>query len=446
MGLLVDGKWHDTWYDTKSTGGRFVRKDSAFRGWIRADGSTEFAPEPGRYHLYVSLACPWAHRTLIYRKLKRLEDVISVSVVHPFMGAEGWSFENPDQTPGCVPDTVNGARVLHEVYTRADPHYTGRVTIPLLWDRERGTIVNNESSEIIRMLGREFDAYGDASLDFHPERLLAEIDELNAFVYPRINNGVYRCGFATTQEAYAEAFGELFAALDRIEQRLGAQRYLVGDRITEADWRLFTTLLRFDPVYFGHFKCNRQRIADTLNIGGKEVQVVSFDGVPTGPTWHGQYFLGADGNGRDVMVRLLYGARNSLFIGITAALITMLLAVLLGVTAGYFRGWTDAVISRAFDVMWAFPVLLQGPRGGGLRGLDRHHVKALTYKARECLATGKARPALTFLSREREKQGGAPTQPRQIRTRRTFSNATAPIAPGTSSPRHACGERVRVRG
>jgi putative glutathione S-transferase len=268
MGLLIEGEWRDEWYDTRSTGGRFVRKDSAFRGWVRADGSTDFAPAPGRYHLYVSLACPWAHRTLIFRKLKRLEDAISISVVHPYMGPEGWSFENPDGTAGCVPDTVNGARVLHEIYTRADPRYSGRATVPVLWDRERRTIVNNESSEIIRMLGREFDAFGDASVDLYPEPLRDEIDEVNAFVYPRINNGVYRCGFATTQTAYAEAFEELFAALDELDRRLGERRYLVGERITEADWRLFTTLVRFDAVYFGHFKCNRRRITDYPNLSG----------------------------------------------------------------------------------------------------------------------------------------------------------------------------------
>ena len=279
MGLLIDGKWHDEWYDTKGTGGRFVRKDSAFRSWVRADGSTDFAPAPGRYHLYVSRACPWAHRTLIFRKLKRLEDVITVSVVHPTMGPDGWSFENPDGTPGCVPDTVNGARFLHEIYTRADPSYSGRVTIPVLWDRERRTIVNNESSEIIRMLGLEFDAYGDASVDLYPEPLRKEIDEVNAFVYPRVNNGVYRCGFATTQAAYAEAFEELFAALDELERRLGARRYLVGDRITEADWRLFTTLVRFDPVYFGHFKCNRRRIADFPNLSGYLRELYQVPGV-----------------------------------------------------------------------------------------------------------------------------------------------------------------------
>jgi putative glutathione S-transferase len=279
MGLLVDGVWHDEWYDTKSTGGRFVRKDSVFRSWVRADGSTAFAPAPGRYHLYVSLACPWAHRTLIVRKLKRLEDVISVSVVHPIMGREGWSFENPDDTPGCVPDNVNGARLLSDIYRLADPRYSGRVTTPVLWDREHATIVNNESSDIMRMLGSEFDAIGDAAVDLRPERLREQLEQIDAFVYPRVNNGVYRCGFATSQQAYAEAFVELFDALDELERRLAVNRYLAGTRITESDWRLFTTLVRFDPVYFGHFKCNRQRIADFPNLSGFLCELYQIPGI-----------------------------------------------------------------------------------------------------------------------------------------------------------------------
>ncbi len=279
MGRLVEGKWVDQWYDTASTGGRFVRQDSGFRDQVRADGSTRFAPAAGRYHLYVSLACPWAHRTLIVRKLKKLETTISVSVVHPYMGAEGWSFENPDDTPGVTGDSVNGAQRLHEIYTRAVPDYTGRVTVPVLWDRREQTIVNNESSEIIRMLGREFDAFGDASLDLYPEALRDEIDRVNDFVYPNVNNGVYRCGFATTQEAYAEAFGELFDALDRLDERLAGRRYLVGERITEADWRLFTTLVRFDAVYVGHFKCNLRRIADYPNLSGYLRELYQWPGV-----------------------------------------------------------------------------------------------------------------------------------------------------------------------
>lgn len=265
MGLLVDGVWQDQWYDTRKTGGRFVRGDAAFRDHVTADGSSGFRAEPGRYHLYVSLACPWAHRTLIFRKLKRLEDVISLSIVDPYMGADGWTFS---EGPECIPDTVNGARFLHEIYTLAKRDYTGRVTVPVLWDKQKRTIVNNESAEIIRMLNTEFDAFGDASLDFYPVDLRAAIDALNAEIYAKVNNGVYRCGFATTQEAYEEAFVDLFEMLARLEIRLARSRYLLGARITEADWRLFTTLLRFDAVYFGHFKCNLRRIADHANLSG----------------------------------------------------------------------------------------------------------------------------------------------------------------------------------
>lgn len=269
MGLLIDGKWHDQWYDTKDSGGRFIRSESQFRNWVTADGSAGpsgkggFKAEAGRYHLYVSYACPWAHRTLIFRALKKLEDVISVSVVDHFMGAEGWTFHAVD---GATPDHLFGSKRLHEIYTRADPSYSGRVTVPVLWDKQQNTIVSNESSEIIRMLNTAFDAFGDASQDFYPEALRGEIDAVNALVYPNINNGVYRAGFATTQEAYGEAFDQLFATLDQLEERLGRQRYLAGNRVSEADWRLFTTLLRFDPVYVGHFKCNRQRIADYPNL------------------------------------------------------------------------------------------------------------------------------------------------------------------------------------
>ena len=265
MGLLVEGAWTDRWYDTESSGGRFVRKESAFRSWIRADGSTPFAPEAGRYHLYVSLACPWAHRTLIFRTLKGLQDAISLSVVDPYMGEQGWAFSDAE---GAIPDTLHDSRYLHEIYTRADPAYTGRVTVPVLWDRKTETIVNNESSEIIRMFNAEFGTIANVGPDFYPESLRGEIDEINALVYPRINNGVYRCGFATTQSAYEEAFTELFEALDSIDERLSRQRYLVGDRVTEADWRLFTTLIRFDAVYVGHFKCNLRRIDDYTHLPG----------------------------------------------------------------------------------------------------------------------------------------------------------------------------------
>src|SRR5919198_909714 len=263
MGMLIDGKWRDEWYDTKKTGGRFVRHESAFRNRVTADGSSGFPAEVGRYHLYVSLACPWASRTLIFRKLKGLETAISLSVVDPYMGENGWSFTDG---PGCIPDPIFNARYLYEIYTAAHPHYTGRVTVPVLWDKKAAIIVNNESAEIIRMFNSEFDAFGRAEVDFYPEELRAEIDAINDFVYPNVNNGVYRCGFATTQEAYEEAFTALFAALDELEARLERARYLLGARATEADWRLFTTLVRFDAVYYSHFKCNLRRIADYPNL------------------------------------------------------------------------------------------------------------------------------------------------------------------------------------
>ncbi len=277
MGRLIDGIWRDEWYDTKSTDGHFERKQSAFRDWVRDDGSTRFVPGIGRYHLYVSMACPWAHRTLIFRKLKGLEEAISISVVDPFMGPNGWEFGNSE---GCIPDVANDAKFLHEVYSKADPSYSGRVTVPVLWDREHQTIVSNESSEIIRMFNSEFDAIAaHPELDFHPEDLRGEIEEINARVYPSINNGVYRCGFATTQGAYEEAFADLFESLDWLEDRLGRQRYLVGDRMTEADWRLFTTLVRFDAVYVGHFKCNLRRIADMPNLHGYLRELYQVPGV-----------------------------------------------------------------------------------------------------------------------------------------------------------------------
>ncbi|RRH92912.1 glutathione S-transferase family protein [Mesorhizobium tamadayense] len=268
MGLLIEGRWQDRPVAADS-GGRFVRAEAQWRDRVTCDGApTErggrgFKAEPGRYHLYVSLACPWAHRTLIFRALKKLEDTISVSVVHHFMGENGWTFKAEDDATG---DTLHGLEYLHQIYAKANPGYSGRVSVPVLWDKRQETIVNNESSEIIRMLNSAFDEWGDASLDFYPPALRSEIDKINALVYPAINNGVYRTGFATTQEAYEEAFGELFAALDTLEERLSKQRYLVGERITEADWRLFTTLVRFDPVYVGHFKCNLRRIADYPNL------------------------------------------------------------------------------------------------------------------------------------------------------------------------------------
>jgi len=276
MGLLVDGKWRDQWYDTKSTGGRFVRKEAQFRDRVTADGSSGFKAESGRYHLYVSLACPWAHRTLIYRKLKGLEDHISLSVVNPLMLDHGWTF---DDWPGVIPDPVNGATYMYEVYTAARPDYSGRVTVPVLWDMESGIIVNNESAEIIRMFDSEFDAVGAEGPVLCPAELRSDIDDINAFVYDNINNGVYKAGFATTQEAYDEAVRSLFSALDQVELILSADRYLVGDTLTEADWRLFTTLLRFDPVYVGHFKCNLKRIVDYPNLWGYTRELFQFPGV-----------------------------------------------------------------------------------------------------------------------------------------------------------------------
>lgn len=271
MGLLVDGKWQDQWYDTKSSGGRFERKAPSFRNWITTDGSAGpsgiggFKGEANRYHLYVSLACPWAHRTVIYRKLKGLEGMISMSVVNAFMGDEGWTF-----TPGegVIADPIFNATNAHEIYTAAQADYTGRVTVPILWDKKTHTIVSNESPEIIRMFNSAFDKVGALPGDFSPPELLAEIEALNDFIYPTVNNGVYRAGFATTQEAYDEAVVEVFDALDIIEHRLTDRRYLTGSTITEADWRLFTTLVRFDAVYVGHFKCNLRRIVDYPNIWG----------------------------------------------------------------------------------------------------------------------------------------------------------------------------------
>jgi putative glutathione S-transferase len=269
MGLLVDGVWRDRWYDTGATGGRFVRKASAFRDWVTADGAPGpsgeggFKAEPGRYHLYVSLACPWAHRTLIFRALKGLEGAIGVSVVNWLMAENGWTFE---EGPGVVPDGINGARYLYEIYRKADPTYSGRVTVPVLWDKERGAIVNNESSEIIRMLNSAFDGVGALAGDFYPAELRDEIDALNARIYDTLNNGVYKAGFATTQRAYEEAVGPLFDTLDWLDERLATRRYLCGNRLTEADWRLFTTLVRFDAVYVGHFKCNLRRLVDYANL------------------------------------------------------------------------------------------------------------------------------------------------------------------------------------
>ena len=267
MGMLVDGVWQEDGSRTKD--GRFIRPPTRFRNFVTANGGPGptgeggFAAEPGRYHLYVSLACPWAHRTLIFRKLKKLEDAISVSVAEPLYGKTGWEFGT---ALGGTPDTANGKATLAEIYLLADPHYTGRVSVPTFWDKKRHTIVNNESSEIIRMLNAAFDAFADVRTDYYPTELRAEIDRINEVIYPNINNGVYRAGFATTQEAYEEAARALFATLNELEARLSRQRYLVGGRITEADWRLFPTLVRFDAVYYSHFKCNLRRIADYPNL------------------------------------------------------------------------------------------------------------------------------------------------------------------------------------
>lgn len=282
MGMLVDGRWIDQWYDTASTGGRFVRTTAQFRNWVTPDGSAGpsgeggFAAQPGRYHLYVSRACPWAHRTLIMRALKGLQDAIGISVVHPYMGDHGWTFEPDD---GVIADPVGNARYLYEAYLRAKPDYSGRVTVPILWDLQRGTIVSNESSEIVRMLNSAFDAVGAVEGDYAPAERLAEIDAMNAHVYDTVNNGVYKAGFATDQRVYERAVDALFRALDELDEHLGGQRYLLGERITEADWRLFTTLVRFDSVYHGHFKCNRRRIVDYPNLWGYVRELYQWPGI-----------------------------------------------------------------------------------------------------------------------------------------------------------------------
>jgi putative glutathione S-transferase len=260
MGLLVDGEWKDDWYDTRSTGGAFVRPDTLFRDRIETTPGARFRPEADRYHLYVSLACPWAHRTLIVRALKGLEDVLPISVVNPLMLEHGWTFE---AAPGTVPDPVFGAHYLYEIYLRARPRYSGRVSVPVLWDRREQTIVNNESADIVRMLSGAFDALATRPLhDLYPLAHRAEIDELNARVYATVNNGVYAAGFATEQGRYERAVTALFETLDMLDSRLATRTWLVGEAMTEADIRLFTTLVRFDAVYHGHFKCNLRRLVD----------------------------------------------------------------------------------------------------------------------------------------------------------------------------------------
>ena len=282
MGLLVEGKWQDKWYDTKSTGGRFVRKDSQFRNWITPDGSAGpsgeagFKAEANRYHLYVSLACPWACRTLIMRNIKGLEEMISVSVVNPLMVENGWTFEEDE---GVIADPVLNADFLHQIYTHVEPNYSGRVTVPVLYDLKQNKIVNNESSEILRMLNSAFDGIGAKPGDYSPAALMNEIDAINEKVYHNINNGVYKAGFSTAQEVYEEEVEKLFAALDEVEEILGRQPYLVGDQITEADWRLFTTLIRFDPVYYGHFKCNYRHVYEYPNIWRYTKELYNHPGV-----------------------------------------------------------------------------------------------------------------------------------------------------------------------
>lgn len=282
MGLLVDGKWHDKWYDTSKSDGKFVRQDAGFRNWITTDGSPGptgeggFKAESGRYHLYVSHACPWAHRTMIFRSLKGLEEMISISVVNWVMKENGWTFEVGD---GVIADPLHNAQFMHQVYTAAKPDMSGRVTVPVLWDKKSNTIVSNESSEIIRMFNSAFDDVGAKEGDYYPVELRDKIDELNERIYDTVNNGVYKSGFATNQTAYEDAVIPLFKSLCWLDGILGKNRYLTGDTITEADWRLFTTLIRFDPVYVGHFKCNLKRIADYNNLAGYVRELYQIEGI-----------------------------------------------------------------------------------------------------------------------------------------------------------------------
>ena len=282
MGLLIKGRWHDQWYDTGKSKGEFLRTNSQFRNWITPDGSvgpsgeSGFPADVGRYHLYVSLACPWAHRTLIFRVLKSLEDIIPVSIVHPYMLDKGWVF---DDWKGETADSLNGFNCLHQLYTRANRDYSGRVTVPVLWDTEQETIVSNESSEIIRMFNSAFADFTLEKTDYYPEELRNEIDSINGRIYETLNNGVYRCGFATTQKAYETAFTRLFACLDELESRLSKQRFLIGNRITEADWRLFTTLIRFDAVYYSHFKTNLYRIRDYSELYAYTCDLYQLPGI-----------------------------------------------------------------------------------------------------------------------------------------------------------------------
>jgi len=282
MGLLVDGEWHDQWYDTEKTGGRFIRSDSQYRHWITRDGSAGptgdggFKAEPNRYHLYISYACPWASRAMIMRSLKGLEDIISVSVVNPLMAEHGWTF---DSAPGVVKDPVMDADYLHQIYTKNDPNYSGRVTVPVLWDLKQDKIVNNESADIMRMFNSAFEGLGSSDYNYAPEQYLDAIDEVNEEIYETVNNGVYKAGFATEQDVYEEEVTKLFDELDKIEDHLETNEFLVGDQITEADWRLFTTLVRFDSVYYGHFKCNLKRLVDYDNLWRYTRELYNWPGV-----------------------------------------------------------------------------------------------------------------------------------------------------------------------
>ena len=281
MGMLISGKWVED-EATQNKQGKFVRPDSIFRNWVTSDGSAGpsghdgFKAEPNRYHLYVSHNCPWAYRTMVLRKLKGLEKFVSVAISASSVKDEGWTYI---KEPGCVPDAVNNITYLHEVYTKAEPQYTGRVTVPTLWDRERETIVSNESSEIIRMFNSAFNEIGATSQNYYPDDLRNEIDNINDVIYKNVNNGVYRCGFASTQAAYEEAFDNLFNTLEELEKRLNSERYLVGGTLTEADWRLFSTLLRFDIVYYGLFKCNKQHIYEYPNLWNFTLELYQYPGI-----------------------------------------------------------------------------------------------------------------------------------------------------------------------
>jgi putative glutathione S-transferase len=277
MGKLIKGKWSTQWYDTKSQGGKFERESSQFNHWIDKDRSANpFQAESGRYHLYVSLACPWAHRTLIFRKLKKLEPHIGLSVVSPEMLEHGWTF---DKKSGSTGDSLYHAQFLYELYTKADIHYTGRVTVPVLWDKKTQQIVNNESAQIIRIFNNSFNSITGNEDDYYPQELQHDINKINDYIYEKINNGVYRCGFATSQQAYEEAYDVLFDALDQMETILQTKRYLLGDKITEADLRLYTTLIRFDEVYYSHFKCNKKRIEDYPNLSAYRRELYQREGI-----------------------------------------------------------------------------------------------------------------------------------------------------------------------